>query len=96
MVHSSGSCLPSSADKKKAKGHFIGPACVCKALHTQERHRFSGHEFEQTPGDGKGEGSLLCCSQWGHKESDTTEQLNNSNNNTGVSVYSLGNLMHIT
>ena len=37
-------------------------------------HLFSGYEFEQTPGDGKGEGSLLCCSQWGHKESDTTEQ----------------------
>ena len=74
MVHSSGSCLPSSADKKKAKGHFIGTVCVFKALHTQEHHHLSGYEFEQTPGDGKGEGSLLCCSQWGHKESDTTEQ----------------------
>ena len=31
----------------------------------------SGHEFEQTPGD-RGQGSLLCCSPWGLKESDTT------------------------
>ena len=33
-----------------------------------------GHEFEQTPGDGEGQGSLVCCSPWGHKESDTTER----------------------
>ena len=37
----------------------------------------SGHEFEQTPGDGEGQGSLVCYSPWGCKESDTTEQLNN-------------------
>ena len=36
----------------------------------------NGHEFEQTPGDSEGQGSLACCSPWGHKESDTTEQLN--------------------
>ena len=36
----------------------------------------NGHEFEQTPGDGKGQGSLACCSPWGHKESDMTEPLN--------------------
>ena len=35
--------------------------------------------FEQTPGDGEGQGSLVCCSSWGRKESDMTEQLNNSN-----------------
>ena len=39
-------------------------------------HRFNRHEFEQAPGDGKGQGSLVCCSPWGHKESDTTEGLN--------------------
>ena len=39
-------------------------------------HRHNGHEFEQTPGDGEGQGSLACCSPWGHKESDMTEQLN--------------------
>ena len=36
-------------------------------------HRLDGHESEQTPGDGKGQGSLACCSPWGHKESNTTE-----------------------
>ena len=34
-------------------------------------------EFEQAPGDGEGQGSLICCSLWGRKESDTTELLNN-------------------
>ena len=40
------------------------------------RHRLNGHEFEQAPGFGDGQGSLACCSPWGRKESDTTEQLN--------------------
>ena len=40
-------------------------------------HQLNGCEFEQTLGDGRGQGSLVCCSLWGHKESDTTEQLNN-------------------
>ena len=35
-------------------------------------HRLNGHEFEQTPGDSEVQGSLACCSPWGHKESDTT------------------------
>ena len=39
-------------------------------------HRFNGHEFEYTPGVGEGQRSLVCCSPWGHEESDTTEQLN--------------------
>ena len=39
-------------------------------------HRLNGHGFEQVPGVGDGQGSLACCSPWGHKESDTTEQLN--------------------
>ena len=42
-------------------------------------HQLNGHEFEETPGDGKGQGSLVCCSPWGHKESDMTYRLNNSN-----------------
>ena len=41
-------------------------------------HWLNGHEFEQAPGDGEGQGSLLCCSPRGHKESDMTEQLNNN------------------
>ena len=40
---------------------------------------FNGCEFEQTSGDSKGQGSLVCCSSWGHKESDVTEWLNNNN-----------------
>ena len=39
-------------------------------------HRFNGHEFEQGPGIGDGQGSLACCSPWGHKELDMTERLN--------------------
>ena len=39
-------------------------------------HRLNGNDFEQTPGDGEGQGSLARCSPWGHKVSDTTERLN--------------------
>ena len=39
-------------------------------------HWFNGHEFEKTPGVGGSQGGLVCCSPWGHKESDMTEQLN--------------------
>ena len=38
-------------------------------------HQFNGREFEQVPRVGDGQGSLVCCSPWGYKESDTTEQL---------------------
>ena len=40
-------------------------------------HRLNGHESEWTPGVGEGRGSLACCSPWGRKESDMTEQLSN-------------------
>ena len=39
-------------------------------------HWLDGNEFEQAPGVGDGQGSLACCSPWGHKELDTTEWLN--------------------
>ena len=48
-------------------------------------HRLNGHEFEQTLGDSEGQGSLACCSPWGHKELDMTKQLNN-NNKTGIYI----------
>ena len=48
-----------------------------------QHHQFNGHEFEQASGDGGRYRSLGCCCPWGHKESDTTEQLNNSNNSKG-------------
>ena len=39
-------------------------------------HQLNGHEFEQAPGVGEGQGSLACCSPWAHKASDRTERLN--------------------
>ena len=39
-------------------------------------HRLNGHEFEQAPGVGDGQGSLVCRSPWGCEESDMTERLN--------------------
>ena len=39
-------------------------------------HGLGGHEFEQAPGFGDGQGSLVCCNPWDRKELDTTEQLN--------------------
>ena len=43
-------------------------------------HQYNGHEPGQAAGDGKGQGDLKCCSPWGLKESDTTDQLNNNSN----------------
>ena len=40
-------------------------------------HGLNEHESDQTLGDGEGQGNLVCCSQWGCKELDTTERLNN-------------------
>ena len=42
--------------------------------------QFNEYEFGQTLGDCEGQGSLVCCSPWGHKESDMTEQLNDKKN----------------
>ena len=39
-------------------------------------HQLNGHEFDQASGIGDGQGGLARCSPWGHKELDTTEQLN--------------------
>ena len=51
-------------------------------------HQPVGHKFEYVPGVGDRQRSLVCCSPWGHKESDTTEQLNNNNS----SVQSLSHV----
>ena len=40
-------------------------------------HRLNGQEFGQSLGDSEGQGSLVCCSAWGRKKCDMTEQLNN-------------------
>ena len=49
-------------------------------------HWCNGHEPGQTLGDGEGQGGLVCCSPWGHKELDTIGWLNNSNNNKHSSL----------
>ena len=41
-------------------------------------HQLDGHEFEQAPEGGEGQGSLVCCSPWSQKQLDTTERLNNN------------------
>ena len=48
-------------------------------------HWLNGHEFEQTLGDSEGQGSLVCCSPWGHKELDMTERLNYNNKVSALS-----------
>ena len=57
-------------------------------------HRLNGHEFEQTPGDSEGQGSWVCCSPWGHKDGNITEQLywteltEDKKNNSYCSLFS--------
>ena len=53
----------------------------------KQHHRLNGHEFEQTSGDSEGQGSLACCSPWGHKQVDATWQLNNNNNALPAASY---------
>ena len=50
-------------------------------------HWFNWHEFEQTLGDSEGQGSLACCSPWGHKELDTTYWLSNNGGILRESFY---------
>ena len=47
-------------------------------------HRLGGHEFDQAPGDGDGQGSLVCYSSWGCKELDTTVRLINFTSKKGA------------
>ena len=44
----------------------------------RQHHQHNGRECEESPGDGEGQGSLACCSSWGHEESDVTQQLNDN------------------
>ena len=39
-------------------------------------HQLNGHEFEQAPGVGAGQGNPACCSPWGRKEQDMSKRLN--------------------
>ena len=54
-------------------------------------HRLNGHGFGWTPGAGDGQGGLVCCSSWGCKESDTTEQLSWTHN---IYATSLRDIKH--
>ena len=51
-------------------------------------HRLNGPEFEQILGASEGQGSMVCCGSWGHKELDTTEQANNKDQTTPTWVIS--------
>ena len=51
-------------------------------------HRLNGREFEQTPGDCEGQGSLVSGSPWGRKEPDTTELLNGTERSFFLSFFS--------
>ena len=61
--------LDAGKDWRQEKGTIEDEMVGC-------HHQFDGHEFEQAPRVGDGQGSLACCSPWGRKESDTTERLN--------------------
>ena len=50
-------------------------------------HQLDRHEFEQALGDGDGQGILVCCSPWGHRESDTIEWLNNNNKRKQIIIH---------
>ena len=72
------------------KGQLIGKGSDARKVRRQEKKgtiedkmvgshcRLNRHEFEQSPGDGETQGSLLCCSPWSHKKLDMAEQLNNN------------------
>ena len=49
-------------------------------------HQLNGHSFDQTLGDGEGQGSLACCSPWGCRESDMSERLKNNTQFPSVTV----------
>ena len=55
----------------------------------------NGLELGQTLGDGEGQGGLVCCSPWGHKKSDTSGWLNNSNSNNNPNILPFKHMMNI-
>ena len=61
-----------SLEKTLVLGKIEGRKGVTENEMAGRHHQINGHEFEQTAGDGEEQGSLACCSPWGHKESDAT------------------------
>ena len=55
-------------------------------------HRLDGREFEQAPGVGDGQGILVCCNPWGHKEGDMTEWLNGKHTWVSLVAQTVKNL----
>ena len=53
-------------------------------------HRFNRQKFEQTLGGSEGQGSLACCSSWGHRESDKLRDRTTTKEPKSFSVYFLG------
>ena len=51
-------------------------------------YQLNGHEFEQTLGDGEGQGSLVCCSPWGCRELDTTQRMNTTTTTISKNPFS--------
>ena len=71
-------CVSSSGDQDEERNSGMGNSWGAggSCWEVEWHHWCNEHEFGQTPRDGEGQGGLVCCSPWGHKESDTTEQLN--------------------
>ena len=67
---------PDAKSQLTGKDSDVGKGQEEKAVTEEEmvgwHHPLNGHEFEKIQGDSEGQGSLVCCSPWGHKESDTT------------------------
>ena len=60
----------------KIEGRRRGQTTEDEMVGWHHHHRLNGHEFEQAPGVGDGQGNLECCSPWGLKKLDMTKQLN--------------------
>ena len=80
-----GSLFSPSLSTTKTRTHWKRPWCwerlkagegTIEDEMVEWHYQLGGHEFEQAPGAGDGQESLVCCSPWGRKESDTTKWLN--------------------
>ena len=71
-----GICLKKLGREKKRRGKQFQVIWVTEDEMVGEHHQFNGHELGQTPGDGEGQGDLVCCNPWSQNESDTTWRLN--------------------
>ena len=68
-------------DPDAGKDWGLGEKGMTEEKRVGWHHQLEGHKSEHTLGVDDGQGSLVCCSPWGHKQLDMTEWLNNNNNN---------------